>query len=345
MASAKEYKPPERYSYWHGYDVRMNNFEETKAKFENTKPIQGERLKHGWVIRPLSKRSRTYEIWHHDESDGSYGMAFATGHFQHKHNPKTNKDEVIGIANKEAFPVLMWHPDGRLVFTPKWMHSYSTWDMLAALLPEGITLVKYGSKVYFKLDTPDGKPMYMHAPDGVRLNFVRYESEGKRYFHLRNKYPEQKLLVDKDKAKTARDELKVFFKYADMIWDLMLPSEGQSFKTRSELSWPEYKELEALLDDGDWLFRKDGEEIGERWADVIAAMIVMNTRKTYTVNRNIPNRSLGAITQDFNMHISFPKVQDFRESLRGEKLYRMAKTFRAVDVPLGEPFFPTGRKL
>ena len=345
MASVKEYSPT-RHNNWHGYDVRMNNFEETKAKFENTKPIQGKRLKHGWVIRPLSKRGRTYEVWHHDESDGSYGMAFATGYFQTKHNPQTNKDEVIGVANKETYPLLMWHPDGRLVFAPKWMHSYSTWDMLAALLPKGITFVKYGSKVYFKLDTPDGKPMYMYAPDGVILSFVPYESEGKRYFHLQNKYPEQKLLVDKDKAKTARDELKAFFNYADMIWDLMLPSEGQSFKTRTDLSWDEHRSAEEMLDNGgEWLFRKDGEEIGERWADVIAAMIVMNTRKTYTINRNIPNRDLSGIAQEFNMRVSFPKVQDFRESLHGEKLYRMAKTFRAVDVPLGEPFFSTGRTL
>lgn len=341
MASAKEYSP----TNWYGYHVRMNSFEETKAKFENTKPIQGERLKHGWVTRPLSKRSRTSEVWHHDESDGSYGMAFSHGYLQHVHNPKRDRDEVIGVANKEIRPLLMWHPDGRLVFTPQWMDSYSTRDMLAALLPCGITFVKYGSKRYFKLDTPDGKPMYMHSPDGVRLNFVPYESEGKRYFHLQNKYPEQKLLVDKDKAKAAREELKVFFNYADVMWDLMTPTEGQSFKTRYDLSWTEYRALEEMLENGGWLFRKDGEDIGERWADVIAAMIVMNTRKTYTMKRGIPDRSLSAISQDFSVHISFPKVQDFRESLRGEKLYRMAKTFRAVDVPLGEPFFSTGRTL
>ena len=343
MPSVREYSPT-RHDHWYGHHVRMNNFEQTKAKFENTKPIQGKRMEHGWVTRPLSKRSRTYEIWHHDESDGSYGMAFSSGYFQTKHNAQTNRDEIVGIANKEVRPLLMWHPDGRLVFSPKWMNSYSTWEMLAALLPKGITFVKYGAKQYFKLDTPEGKPMYMWAPEGVGLTFVPYESEGKRYFHLQNKYPEQKILIDKDKAKAARDELKVFFSYADMVWDLMLPSEGQSFKTRNELSWLEHKELEALLDGGDWLFRKDSEEIGERWADVIAAMIVMNTRKTYTINRNIPVRSLNSIAQ-FNTHISFPKVQKFRESLRGEKLYRMAKTFRAVDVPLGEPFFPTGRSM
>jgi len=346
MASVREYSPT-RHDNWYGYHVRMNSFEQTKAKFENTKPIQGKRMEHGWVTRPLSKRSRTYEIWHHDESDGSYGMAFSSGYFQTKHNAQTNRDEIVGIANKEIRPLLMWHPDGRLVFTPNWMYSYSTWEMLAALLPYGITFVKYGSKQYFKLDMPDNKAsMYMHAPEGVPLTFVPYERDGKRYFHLQTPYPEQKLLVDKDKAKAARDELKEFFKYADVMWDLMTPTEGQSFKTRSDLSWDEHRSAEEMLDNGgEWLFRKDGEEIGERWADVIAAMIVMNTRKTYTINRNIPNRNSVSISQDFNMHILFPKVQDFRESLRGEKLYRMAKTFNAVDVPLGEPFFPTGRTL
>ena len=190
MPNAKEFNHT-RYSGWYGYSVRTNNLTEAKAKFEATKPIQGTRKKHGCEIRPLAKRARVWEAWHHDEVTGSYGAAFVRSYPVRM----GGNSGVISHFEKEVSPLLMWQPDGRLVFTPKWMGSYATWDMLAALLPEGITFVKYGAKQYFKLDTPEGKPMYMHRPEGVNLTFVPYEKEGKQYFHMTHSFFEQKILI------------------------------------------------------------------------------------------------------------------------------------------------------
>jgi len=333
MSSAKEFNHA-RYSGWYGYSVRTNNLAEAKAKFEATKPVQGTRKKHGCEIRPLAKRARVWEAWHHDEDTGSYGMAFVRSYPVHT-NGDTNK--TISRFEKEVSPFLMWHPDGRLVFSPKWMGSYSTWEMLAALLPEGITFVKYGAKQYFKLDTPEGKPMYMHSPEGVGLTFVPYEKEGKQYFHLSGSvtYPEQKILIDREASKRARGEAKAFFEYAEAMWGLM--TADIDVDNHASLTWSVRMASEKLLD-SNWLIRTEGEEIGGRWADAVEAFIKLNIRTDYRFDRASSDLKMEKV-------VYIPTVESIKDRLSGERLNRVAKPYRLVDVPLGEPFFDNGRTL
>lgn len=328
MPNAREYKHT-RYNVYYGYNIRTNNWKEAQAKFENTKPIGGTRKKHGCEIRPLAKRARIWEAWHHDEATGSYGVAFVRSY------PDAPADGKISGFVKKVNTLLMWHPDGRLVFTPMYMNSYSTWDILAASLPEGITFVKYGAKQYFKLDTPEGKPMYMHSPEGMNLTFVPYEKEGKQYFHLseRTTYPEQKILIDREASKRARGEAKAFFEYAETMWELM--TADIDIENHSPLTWAGRMAFEGVLE-SDWLIRAEGEEIGERWVDAIEAFIKLNIRASYSFDK--PTLGMQKV-----VHI--PTVESIKDRLRGERLNRVAKPYRVVDVPLGEPFFDNGREL
>jgi len=331
MPSAKEFNHT-RHNGWYGYNVRTNNLAEAKAKFESTKPVQGTRKKYGCEIRPLAKRARIYEAWHHDEVTGSYGMAFVRSYAILVHG---SANKAISHFEKEVNPLLMWQTDGRLVFTPKWMDSYSTWEMLAALLPDGITFAKYGAKPYFKLDTPEGKPVYMHSPVGVPMTFVPYEKEGKRYFHLTNSYPEQKILIDREASKVARGEAKAFFEYAEAMWGLMTADiDVENF---ASLTWSARMASEKLLESS-WLARAEGEEIGGHWADAVEAFIKLNTRRNYRADKE---------SKDFKMKsfIYIPTVESIKDRLSGERLNRVAKPYRLVDVPLGEPFFDNGRTL
>ncbi len=316
-------------NFWYGHYVRMNDYEAVKRNYETTTPIQGTRKKHGIDQRPLSVRRRVWETWHKDGD--SYGMAFRQCYKQTTTNPITKKYEVTGYGDSVS-PFLMMNPHGALTFTPKWMGSYVTWEMLSALLPDGICFSKYGSKKYFRVTQPDGGYMY-YLITGLSMTFVPYESEGKRYYQpTRGVVSEERVLIDRAKSKHYREEFQAFLDYFQPMADLVdVEADGSN--------WMKRHNAQDFLNTTDWLVRKDGEEYGEKWVDAIQALLTAYTRSTHNW---VPDDKGGHKHQWTH---DLPTASDIRAKLKGETFYRMVKPYKTMPVPLGTPFMPNNRSI
>lgn len=315
--------------FWYGHHVRMSDYETVKQKYETTTPIQGTRKKHGIDQRPLSVRHRVWETWHKDGD--SYGMAFRQCYKQTALNPTTKKYEVTGYVDSVS-PLLMMNPQGALTFTTKWMNSYTTWEMLSALLPDGIRFAKFGSKQYFRVAQPDGDDMYYFI-SGLVMTFVPYESGGKRYYQpTRGVVSEERVLIDRAKSKQYREEFQAFLNYFQPMADLLGVEAEQT-------DWTKRRAAEEFLTTHNWLVRKDGEEYGEKWVDAIQALLT-----AYTKSRHdwVPDGKGGHQHQWTH---DLPTVSDIRYKLKGETLYRMVKPYKVIPVPLGTPFMPNNREV
>ncbi len=316
-------------NFWNGYNVRMSDYETVKQKYETTTPLQGPRKKHGLDQRPLSVRRRVWEVWHKDGD--SYGMAFRQSYKQTALNPDTKKYEITGYGDT-VHPFLMMNPHGALTFSPKWMNSFVTWEMLSALLPDGIRFSKYGSKKYFRVTQPDGGYMY-YLITGLNMTFVPYESEGKRYYTpTRGVVTEERVLIDRAKSKHYRQEFQAFLDYFQPMADLLNVEAGT-------VGWRERSEAEAFLESGNWLVRKDGEEYGEHWVDAIQAMLTKHTKASVKWVAD------GKGGHDHQWVYELPTASHIRAKLKGEALYRMVKPYKVIPVPLGKPFMPNHRSV
>lgn len=319
--------------FWYGHHVRMNDFETTKKMYEQTKPLAGSRKKFGLDQRPLSVRRRTWETWHKDD-EGKYGMAFRQSYKQHQMNPVTKKNEVSGY-NDTVRPFLMWESNGTLWFYPQWMNSYSTWEMLSALLPDGIKFSKYGAKQYFRVESPEGDMYYYIS--GLTMSFVPYESGGKRYFKpMAGVVREEKMLIDRKQSKRYREEFNAFLDYFQPMADLLCLD-------AQEINWSHKRDAEDYLATNDWLMRKDGEEYGEKWINGVENLLKAHTRSEH---HWIPEtKSDGRVEHTHKWIHHLPDVERLKFLFRrNEQLYRMVRPYRKEAVPLGTPFFDNGRK-
>ena len=315
--------------YWFGHHVRMIDYETVKRNYETTKPIQGERKKHGIDQRPLTVRRRIWEVWH--KNGDSYGVAFRSCTKLTAKNPNTNKYEVTGY-HDNVNELLMMNPQGALTFTPKWMNSYSTWEMLAALLPDGIRFSRYGSKQYFRVAQPDGDDQYFLIT-GLVMTFIPYEKKGKRYYTLtRGVVREERVLIDRAKSKHYRQEFQAFLDYFQPMADLLNVEAGT-------VGWRERSEAEAFLEQTNWLVRKDGEEYGEEWVDAIQALLTKHTKASVRWAAD----GKGGHAHEWEYEL--PTASYIRAKLKGEALYRMVKPYKVIPVPLGKPFMPNHRSL
>lgn len=316
--------------HFYGYNIRMADYKTVKHLYDTTKPIQGARKKFGVDCRPLSIRRRTFETWY--EKDGWVGMAFRSIYRQTQENPDTIKIELLGY-NDTARPLLMMNEYGALCFTPTYMYSYSTYQVLSALLPESIKFVKYGAKVYFKCLRPDGQePMY-YFNNGLNMTFVPYKRDGVTYYKpTHGTVQESKVVIDRDRAKIVREDFKAFLNYFQPMADLL----GFDPDVEGTVSWSNKQRATDFLSETDWLARKDGEEYGERWVDGIQAMLVKHTRylgdwnakENTWVHRNI-----------------VPTAETLKiKYRRNEKVYRLARPFRRESVPIGTPFYNNYRE-
>ena len=318
--------------FWYGHHVRMDNFETTKKMYEETRPLQGSRKKFGIDQRPLSIRRRSWETWHKD-ADGNYGMAFRQSYKQWGQNPVTKKNEVVGYSDSVS-PFLMWQPNGTLCFYPNWMNSYTTWEMLSALLPEGIKFTKYGSKQYFRVAAPDGDMYYLIS--GIAMSFIPYESSGKRYFMPQHGLVrEEKILIDRVKAKKAREEFQAFLNYFQPMADLLCLDAEQ-------INWSHKRDAEDYLASNDWLMRKDGEEYGEKWINGVENLLKAHARSEH---HWVPRTNdKGDVVHDHKWTHHLPDVNRLKSLFRrNEQLYRMVRPYRKEYVQLGVPFMANGR--
>ena len=309
---------------YRGYNICMVDYETTKKKYESVKPLIGQRVKHGMTDhRPLTDRYRTFEIWR-KEGD-KYGMAFCSVYANHSRDQATGKVTVTGYA-EDYYPVLMVCPDGRYEFTPKWMHTYTTWDLLGALFPRGLSYAKFGSKQYVCADQPDGTKNYYYQ-DGQRMTFVPYECDGKTFYEVIGGLPETKLLIDREKVKKVYQELEPFLNYYEIMSPFVTPE-------NENRDWRFKHSMDEMLDKGDWLVRNEGEEFGEQWMHAVEAMFVIHTRWKHTWGGS--------------NHVSEPTYPDrkyLESKLRGEYLYRITRPYKQVAMDVGVPFYSNGRKI
>ena len=308
---------------YRGYNIRMDNYEVTKKKYESVKPLIGQRAKHGIKDhRPLTDRHRTFEIWR-KEGD-MYGVAYCSVYAHHSRDPITRKVIVTGYT-EDYYPLLMVAPDGRFEFTPKWMRTFTTWDLLGALLPKGVGFVKYGAKQYVTADLPDGTKKY-YFQDGQKMSFVPYECDGKTFYEIIGGLPETKLLVDREKTKKVYQELEPFLNYYEIMSPFVTPeNEGRDWRQRSN--------IDDKLDAGDWLYRKEGEDFGEKWMEAVEALFVIHTRWKHTWN-------LG----NHESEATYPDRKYIESKLRGAYLYRVTRPYKQIAMDVGVPFYSNGRK-
>ena len=322
---AREY----RKAHWYGHHVRFTSYEAVKRSYELTKPLQGfGRKEHGIDIRPLTVRHRKWEAWHHDPETNAYGMAFVQAYPQNVDKDKVTGKLTYGGYTENRKPLLMIYPNGDIKLDGHWFNSYTTWEMLSAMLPEGITFVKYGAKCYFKLDQPEGEPMYFFFPH-TNMTFIPYESNGKRYYRVAAPMQEVKYVIDRDKAKRARAEVAEFLKYYALMVDMLEQPES--------VGWKEKRECEEMLEEGTWLWRKSGEEYGEKWPDAVSALYRSHIeRRGRWKNGDYSNN-------EWEHYTYYPDIHDIERELRGERLYRMVRPYTQELVPLGKPFYSNGR--
>ena len=310
--------------HFYGRNIRMVDYATTKKFYDTTKPIQGEKKRLGVDCRPLTVRRRTFETWY--EKDGWVGMAFRNIYRKSEENPVTKKYELVGYEDT-ARPLLMMNEHGALRFTPTYMYSYSTYQVLSALLPESIKFVKYGSKVYFKCVRPDGQEPMFYFNNGLDMTFVPYERGGVTYYEpTHGTVQESKVVLDRDRAKIVREDFKAFLDYFQPMADLL----GFDPDVEGTVSWSNKQRATDFLSETDWLARKDGEEYGERWVDGIQAMLVKHTR--YLGDWNAKDNTW--------VHRNIvPTAESLRETYkRNEKVYRLVRPFRREGVPIGTPF-------
>lgn len=317
---------------YRGCNVRLNNYEQAKARYESVKPIGGLRKKFGGDFRPITDRYRTWEVFMRKGDD--YGFGFSSSYITYTHEKDADGKNVAKPIklNGTVYPVVMFSPDGVVTYTANWASSYTTWDILAAVLPDGMRLAKFGSKQYMELAQPDGSYKYFLSPmHGLLMRFIPYESDGKRFFrvHPDDITRESKIVVDRDKSKRMGEEFKAFIEYHKMMGDLI--TSGMDVKDH----WRERKGL-AFLSSNDWLFREKGEDYGSKWADAIVAFFQINNRVTQRWNSN---------TQTFEITDTHRgNLEDILKMPRS-KLVRMTKPYKRVDVPIGVGFRPNGRTL
>lgn len=283
------------------------------------------RKEHNIDVRPLAARHRRWETWHHDPHTNAYGMAFAQCYPQDVLIDKATHKKTYGGYYDKRLPLLMIYPNGDIVLDAMYFNSYSTWELIGAMMPEGITFVKYGAKCYFKLDQPEGEPMYFFFPK-TNMTFIPYESNGKRYYRVAAPVQEIKYLIDRDAARRAREEVGKFMAYYELM-EPMMPT------LESEPGWKEKRELEDMLKTGTWLWRKSDEEFGEKWPNAVDALRKMHTHRRAVWNDN----------GNYDVYIHHPTPEDIKGELSGEKLYRLVEPYRRELVPLGTPFFSNHR--
>jgi len=312
-----------RFGY-RGYNICMVDYETTKKKYESVKPLIGQRVRFGITDhRPLTDRHRTFEIWR-KEGD-MYGMAFCSVYANHSRDQATGKVTVTGY-REEYMPLLMIAPDGRYEFTPKWMRTYTTWDLLGALFPRGLSYAKFGAKQYVCADQPDGSKKY-YFQDGQKMSFVPYESNGKTFYEVIGGIPEHKLLIDREKVKKVYQELEPFLNYYEIMSPFVVPD-------NENRNWQIRQNMDELLDKTDWLPRKEGEEYGEKWMEAVEAMFVIHTRWKHTWD-------LG----NHKSEATYPDRDHIAHKLRGEYLYRITRPYKQVAMDVGVPFYSNGRRI
>lgn len=320
---------------YRGCVLRINNYEQAKARYEGIKPIGGVRGKLGADCRPVTDRYRTWEVFMRDGDN--YGVGFYSSYITYDHvKDESGKTKSIPRSiNGTSKPVLMFSPDNNVTYTCRWAGSYTTWDLLSAVLPQGMKFAKFGSKQYMELAQPDGSFQYFLLPvdNNKSVRFVQYESEGKQFYRMHEDdiVSEYRYFIDRDKAKHMTHEFKAFIEYYRIMGDLL-----NAGIDPLEIGWSDRHHTRCKLNDGDWLWRNAGEEYGSKWADAVVAFFKVETKVHHSWDARIGEWG--------EKIISYCSAQTLEEMSRA-RLIKMFRPYRKVPAPVGVGFRPDGRCL
>jgi hypothetical protein len=332
------------------YDVRLHDYATAKKFYEQTKPLGGARKKFGNDVRPMTDRYRKDEVWFKEGDNYGVATGWSNTHWQPTPLPKNATPEQVakhrhhkisGYTNNYK-KLIMFRPDGVLEFTPSsLMDNFVTWDVLGATLPKGIEFVRYGSKRYMKVDCPSGEVMHYRVWDGCEMNFIPYEKDGVRYFAPDKVIGEKKFMVDREKAKKAREDLEAFLNYAKFMMDLLTINHKDWSRKYGAEAWLANKKtagyyassnFDEHVDSG-WLNRKEGEDIGEHWIQGVEALCLCLHRTDYDRMKD----------KYFEVPATFEDIQEYVK--KADRLYKFARPYNEVEVPVGKPFYSNGRDL
>ena len=152
---------------------------------------------------------------------------------------------------------------------------------------------------------------------------------------------EKKFMVDREKAKKARGDLEAFLNYARFMKDLLTVNHKDWSKKYSAENWLYNKErgnyhlangFGEVVDSG-WLNRKEGEDIGEHWINGVEALCLVLHQSLYDRMKDTYVESPA----------TFEEIEAYVKG--ADRLYRFARPYNEVEVPVGKPFYSNGRDI
>jgi hypothetical protein len=166
-------------------NIAKRDYEHYKARYQNTVPIRGRTID----LRPIGDRKRTNEL--------ITRKPLLTG-------------EVSYCAKLYGTEVVEYHNNGWVILrTNKWQTS-STADFMHTHSP--FTVSKVDSKLWAQIRTPEGVKA---IPIGDELTLEMVPSaDGHTYYQPINKVLINKKVVDRAKAKAAREPMKPFMQWS-----------------------------------------------------------------------------------------------------------------------------------
>jgi hypothetical protein len=191
------------------------------------------------------------------------------------------------------------------------------------------------------VDCPSGEVMHYRVWDGCEINFIPYEKDGVRYFAPDKVIAEKKFMVDREKAKKAKEELKAFLNYARFMKDLLTIDHKQWSRRYGAESWLANKETHGYYASTNfaehvkngWLNRKEGEDIGEHWIKGVEALCLILHQSLYD---RVKDTYVESPT-------TFEEIEAYVK--KADRLYKFARPYNEVEVPIGKPFYSNGRDL
>jgi hypothetical protein len=192
-----------------------------------------------------------------------------------------------------------------------------------------------------KVDCPSGKVMHYRVWDGCEINFIPYEKDGVRYFAPDKVIGEKKFIVNREKAKKAKEDLEAFLNYARFMKDLLTIDHKQWSRKYDAESWLCNKDRRNYYStkgfgevvNGGWLNRKEGEDIGEHWINGVEALCLILHQSLYDRMKDTYVESPA----------TFEEMEVYAKA--ANRMYRFARPYDEVEVPIGKPFYSNGRDI
>jgi hypothetical protein len=315
------------------YEVQRDNgkrfdFDTIAKWYEDTKPIRGKRAK--FCIKPVSERRRTWERMF-KVSDNEYYISCNSWSHNEDENTLMHRKAISYLKNGDQETIIVHTPrvywgavkGKEPSLNVSALSSASTFYFYAYNLPLGLTMDKYKTQNYIRVDTENGHQFYTIEKGDV--TFTR--TVGDKYWNPLVVHRETVHTIDRKQSKAVRDKAKDFIEYCSIMASITpepknnwwarntnpftLTGDGKYNDIRDEL--PKNVAWETLL--------TKGEDVPEYWF-VMMDIYKQRSQLTWWDHQ----------TRIYHSEYQQEKmVKEIRKDL-----YAVAKPCNEVEIPLGE---------